>query len=115
MTKGHEEEKMDWMKFFRLTLLCVLFAVALFLFVAWLYFFYVRRASFNDPRSDWQVHEKIKLVGPKLQVNERADLKRFRAREEQILTSYSWEDKANGLVRIPIEEAMKRIAKKNES
>jgi hypothetical protein len=45
--------------------------------------------------------------GPRLQTNPREDMHELRAREEEILTSYGWVDKNAGIVRIPIEEAMK--------
>ena len=44
---------------------------------------------------------------PRLQINPRQDLADLRAREDQALTSYGWVDKNNGVVRIPIEEAIR--------
>jgi hypothetical protein len=46
---------------------------------------------------------------PRLQVHPREDLIDLRRHEDEILDSYGWVDKNAGLVRIPIEEAM-RIA-----
>ena len=46
---------------------------------------------------------------PRLQTNPRQDLEQFRSNEDQILTTYGWVDKNGGVVRIPIDEAMKRI------
>jgi hypothetical protein len=43
---------------------------------------------------------------PRLQVDEAADLKELRDRETSLLTSYQWLDKANGVVRIPIDRAI---------
>lgn len=43
---------------------------------------------------------------PRLQANPVADLKAFRKEEDEILNSYAWVDRANGTVRLPIEEAM---------
>ena len=45
--------------------------------------------------------------GPRLQTNPREDMRELRAREEEILTSYGWVDRNAGIVRIPIDEAMK--------
>jgi hypothetical protein len=42
---------------------------------------------------------------PYLQTREPLGLERFRANEEQILTTYGWIDKNNGVVRIPIDRA----------
>jgi hypothetical protein len=50
--------------------------------------------------------------GPQLQVNPRKDLLRFRAEQEQSLESYSWENREDGTVRVPIERAMELLLKK---
>jgi hypothetical protein len=44
---------------------------------------------------------------PRLQTQPRQDLSDLRAREQQLLTTYGWVDKNAGVVRIPIEQAMK--------
>ncbi len=44
---------------------------------------------------------------PRLQTQPREDLREMRAREDEILTSYGWIDKNAGVVRIPIDRAMK--------
>jgi hypothetical protein len=44
---------------------------------------------------------------PRLQTNPREDMRLLREQEDAILTSYGWVDRPAGVVRIPIEEAMK--------
>jgi hypothetical protein len=44
---------------------------------------------------------------PRLQIDPRRDLADLRAREDEQLTSYGWVDKNAGIVRIPIDAAMK--------
>ena len=44
---------------------------------------------------------------PRLQTNPREDLADLLAKEDALLTSYGWVDKNAGVVRIPIDEAMK--------
>ena len=44
---------------------------------------------------------------PRLQTNPRQDLADLRAREDELLGSYGWVDRNAGVVRIPIEAAMK--------
>jgi hypothetical protein len=44
---------------------------------------------------------------PRLQTNPRQDLLDMRAAEEQTLTHYGWVDRNAGVVRIPIDQAMK--------
>ncbi len=44
---------------------------------------------------------------PRLQTNPRQDLLDLRAREDEVLGSYGWVDRNAGVVRIPIDAAMK--------
>jgi len=44
---------------------------------------------------------------PRLQTDPRQDLADMRAKEDDTLTSYGWVDKTAGVVRIPIDAAMK--------
>ncbi len=46
---------------------------------------------------------------PVLQVSAPADLKSFRAREEETLQNYGWVDRRAGVVRVPIERAMELV------
>ncbi len=46
---------------------------------------------------------------PRLQVKPETDFKRFRARQDSLLHSYGWVSKEAGVVRIPVEEAMKMM------
>src|ERR1700676_4921835 len=50
-------------------------------------------------------------TGPQLQVNPRQDLLRFRAEQEHSLESYTWENRGDGTVRVPIERAMELLLK----
>lgn len=45
---------------------------------------------------------------PRIQANPAGDLKTLRAEEDAILTTYGWVDKANGVVRLPIDVAMQK-------
>jgi hypothetical protein len=45
---------------------------------------------------------------PRLQTNPRQDLADLRARDDQALAGYSWVDRNAGIVRIPIDEAIKK-------
>jgi hypothetical protein len=49
---------------------------------------------------------------PRLQTNPREDLRQFREQEDAILNSYGWVDRPAGVVRIPIEDAMKLTVKR---
>ncbi len=49
---------------------------------------------------------------PRLQTSPADDMAALRAREDSILHSYGWVDRAQGIVRVPIDEAKKRILAK---
>ena len=48
--------------------------------------------------------------GPRLETDPRGDLRQFRAEEEKRLNTYYWIDKQKGIVHIPIEQAIKKLA-----
>jgi hypothetical protein len=52
------------------------------------------------------------IPAPTLMVNEPLGLEDFRAREDAILSGYSWADKNAGTVRIPIDVAKKLLLQK---
>jgi|SRR5947209_6129895 len=47
---------------------------------------------------------------PKLQVDPATEINQFRDEENKKLTTYGWVNKDNGIVHIPIEQAMKLVA-----
>jgi len=52
---------------------------------------------------------------PRLQVNAPADLRHWRAAEDALLDNYAWVDRDNGIVRIPIDRAMKLVEQRGLS
>ncbi len=52
----------------------------------------------------------LKFPPPRLQPDPVADFNKFRAREEELLNSYGWVDRASGKVHIPIEQAIGVVA-----
>jgi hypothetical protein len=52
------------------------------------------------------------FVAPELQVSPRRDLELFRAREAQILNTTEWISREQGIVRIPVEQAVKIVAER---
>jgi hypothetical protein len=53
----------------------------------------------------------INPPGPRLQTDSKADLRRFRAEEDRQLNGYHWIDRQKGIVRIPIDQAMQKLAR----
>jgi hypothetical protein len=51
-----------------------------------------------------------RIPPPRLQKNETVDLKKLREYEEPLLDQFGWVDRDKGIVRIPIEEAMRLLA-----
>ena len=79
-------------------------------FVVWVLFRFLSatEASRGAPQYPLAAARAAQLPPePRLQTNPREDLSDLRAREDQILSTYGWVDKNAGVVRIPIEQAMK--------
>ena len=64
------------------------------------------------PRSVSDVSRRLEVrpPAPELQVNPQQDLVTFRLSEENRLNNYYWIDKQKGIVHIPIEQVMKKLA-----
>jgi hypothetical protein len=52
-----------------------------------------------------------KLPSPRLHADDRHELAELQKWEKQQLTTYGWVDRQNGVVRIPVSEAMKLVLK----
>jgi hypothetical protein len=70
------------------------------------------RAGFDTAVSDVPRSLTVAMPEPVLQTDPPQDLARLRTREERELNTYYWVDKQNGVVHIPIAEAMKQLAAK---
>jgi hypothetical protein len=94
-------------------------------FVVWgLYDFMDARQRSHQPQQSplvKQVETDTRIVSPdeitrfpqpRLERNERVEIKDFRLKEEQTLNSYGWVDEKAGVVRIPIERAMQLVAQR---
>jgi hypothetical protein len=90
-------------------------AAALIQLMVWLLFLYFsgREAARVAPEYPLAVGEQTRVPPePRLQTNPREDLRALRAREDGILNSYGWVDRTAGVVRIPIDEAIKLTAQR---
>jgi len=95
------------------TFLVVLSLVLIFTaLLSWGMFKYFSAAQGNRvPASPFAGARQLP-AGPQLQVNPREDLLRFRAEQEHALESYSWENRDDGTVHVPIERAMELLLQK---
>lgn len=59
--------------------------------------------------------EVTKFPQPRLEQNERVEIRDFRLKEEQTLNSYGWVDEKAGALHIPIERAMQLLAQRGLS
>jgi hypothetical protein len=90
-------------------------AAALVHFFVWLLFMYfsTREAQRVAPQYPLATRQIERLPPePRLQTNPREELRDMRAQEDAILGSYAVVDKDAGVVRIPIDEAMKLIVQR---
>lgn len=53
---------------------------------------------------------RIETAAPRLQIDPAADLSAYRVKERRELAGYGWVDRSRGIVRIPIEQAMRDVA-----
>lgn len=99
--------------------LIVTFAVSLAVFGAASHFFlialfgrYREREDRRDTPPPPLREARVEPPPPRLQPNPGVDLEALRLREEPQLNSYGWIDRDRGIVRIPIDRAMKLVAER---
>jgi hypothetical protein len=73
-------------------------------------FFYLR---IEAPHALRQAAERP-FPSPALQTNPQGDLKQFELAQRMALSGYGWVDRSTGIVRIPIEEAMRIVAARGD-
>ena len=88
----------------------VIGAAILIHFTVKLSYRYFSRAEFRSIQPVTMVSASPSPLNlPPLQVDPAADFEKFKASEEQTLNTYGWVDQQKGMVRVPIDEAMKRV------
>ena len=104
----HEESDVDIRAIFGFgaALMAVAFVALLMIYVLF-GFFDGRERSSAPAEYPLAAQANKEPPEPRLQTNPREDLRELRAREDEILTSYGWVDRNAGVVRIPIDAAMK--------
>jgi hypothetical protein len=65
-----------------------------------------------DPKPSPMFQQDQKPPAPQLQITPPLDLQKFHAEEQHLLSSYDWVDRSNGIVRIPVTEAMKLLVQR---
>jgi hypothetical protein len=88
----------------------LLVMVVVVLFLVWLLFGYYRSRQAATAGLDFPLAaDQLNRLPPepRLQTNPKQDLIDLRRAEDLILNTYGWVDKTGGVVRIPIDDAMK--------
>jgi hypothetical protein len=98
-----------------LTGVLILVGLVVIIFLLRLIFNYSHSAAVSkvrwDKTSNFNLDAEEQGQMPLLQRDDAADMRVMLQEEEKILHSYGWEDKAAGIVRIPIEQAMDIVVK----
>lgn len=108
-TTHHEESDVDIRGVFGFALGLVIVGAFIHFLVWVLFSFFAGQAARKSaPEFPLAVQQENRVPPePRLQTNPRQDLSDLRAQEDAILKSYGWVDRNAGVVRIPIDEAMK--------
>ena len=104
----HEESDVDILAIFGFGGGLMAVAVVVLLVIYVLFGFFDSRERATVP-AEYPLAAQTDRVPPepRLQEHPRDDLSELRAREDEILSSYGWVDRNAGIVRIPIDAAMK--------
>jgi hypothetical protein len=96
----------------RLLLIVVALLVVSFLLMLWMFYSFKALGVAGDVKPSalaQRTGDRLPPL-PRLQTVPVVDLKAFRAGEMQVLETYAWVDQANGVVRMPIAEAIAHAA-----
>lgn len=85
----------------------VLFLVLVLTLISmrWVFFHYAKSQPLGPPPTPFE-NARTLPPAPRLQVEPRLELEHYRQQQQQMLTSYGWVDRPNGIVRIPIDRAI---------
>jgi hypothetical protein len=109
MSVRHEESDVNIRAIFGFGAGLAAVMVVVYLVVQLMFVYFDRREAESRP-SEFPIaagHETRLPPEPRLQTQPRTDLQELRAREEEKLRGYQWVDRQAGVVRIPIDEAMR--------
>jgi hypothetical protein len=73
---------------------------------------FILRFAYSDSLGDANRKQTVTPPAPVLQTDPSADLRAFDAEEKARLDSYGWVDRTQGIVHIPIRQAMKELVAK---
>jgi uncharacterized iron-regulated membrane protein len=82
-----------------------LILVVCFIGMKWMFSYFAQVQALGPSASPFE-NARVLPPQPRLQVHPKRDLEIYLNSQDKALTSYSWVDKQNGVVRIPIDRAM---------
>jgi hypothetical protein len=104
----HEESDVNIRAIFVFGAVLTAVAIVIHLAVWGLFAYFESRAAAGAVRQYPLAGDEPRLPPePRLQTAPRLDLQALRRSEDAVLTTYSWVDRGAGIVRIPIDEAMR--------
>jgi len=113
-TKPHERRDINVGAIYRFVIVLSVVAIIVHLLIWGLFEFFKGLEAKRDPRiTPLAVGREQAPPGPRLQVTPVQDYQTIRQNEQRMLETYQWVDQKNGVVRIPIEQAMKQVLQKN--
>jgi len=74
----------------------------------WVFGFYAHTQNLGPAASPFE-NARTLPPSPRLQVTPQADIHSYWEKQQEILNSYGWVDEHNGVVRIPIDRAMRLV------
>lgn len=110
---GYEPDQIDGRGIQKFTVGLVVICLVVMVGLAGLYKVFLAREDARQPTADTLgANARGVPPGPRLEVTPAEDLKRIRESEDQILGSYSWVDRENGIIRLPIARAMELVVER---
>jgi hypothetical protein len=111
---GYERSDVDAWAIGKFAIALALICVASVGMLLMLFHYFISREGPPPPKaySDLARAGVRRAQGPQLEATPILDLKRERAAEDQMLNSYGWVDKQQGIVRIPIDKAIDLLAQR---
>jgi hypothetical protein len=105
-----EESDIDIGGIFKFALGLTVAAAVVHVVIWFMFVWFQAAAASTEVPNPLRVGEDLRIPPePRLQVDPRQDLATYREREAALLDGYRWIDKSAGVVRMPIEQAMKRV------
>ena len=103
----HETSDVHFSKVMGFGAALVVSAVVIYVLVWALFQFFSMQATRRGASGAALTRQQPLPPTPRLQANPRGDLLELRETEDRLLTTYGWVDRNAGVVRIPIEQAMR--------